>query len=116
MVGARLSSTAHSGANASVSSSWKLEHSQTTVASAASSPTSEASGVPTFPATATGSPAVRQTWPRSSVTVVLPLVPVTATNRFGSSLHASSSSPIDVDAPLAGRGDDRGLRRHARGS
>ena len=88
-----LSSTAHSGAKASESSSWKLEHSQTTVASAATSPTSEARGVPTLPATATGSAAVRQTWPRSSVTVVLPFVPVTATKRFGISRQASSSSP-----------------------
>ena len=49
--------------------------------------------MPTFPATATGSAAVRQTWPRSSVTVVLPFVPVTATNRFGNRRQASSSSP-----------------------
>ena len=42
-----------------VSSSWKLEHSQTTVASGSTSPTSSESGVPTLPATATGSPAPR---------------------------------------------------------
>ena len=39
------------------------------------SPTSELSGVPTLPATATGSPASRWMWPISSVVVVLPLVP-----------------------------------------
>ena len=59
-----------------------------------SSPTSDASGVPTLPATATGSPAARQTWPSSSATVVLPFVPVTATKRLGSSRQASSSSPM----------------------
>ena len=51
--------TAHSGPKYSVSSSWKLEASQTTVASASIAPTSDASGVPTLPATATGLPAVR---------------------------------------------------------
>ena len=45
--------------SSSVSSSWKLEASQTIVASASTSPASEASGVPTLPATATGSPALR---------------------------------------------------------
>ena len=50
--------------------------------------------MPTLPATATGSPALRQTWPSSSATVVLPFVPVTAQKRFGSSRQASSSSPI----------------------
>ncbi len=35
--------------------------------------------MPTFPATATGSPASRQMAPRSSTVVVLPFVPVTAT-------------------------------------
>ena len=50
--------TAHSGANASESSSWKLEHSADDRRVAGRrSPTSDASGVPTFPATATGSPA-----------------------------------------------------------
>ena len=47
--GARFRKTAHSGANSLVSSSWKLEHSQTTVASGSRSPASEASGVPTLP-------------------------------------------------------------------
>ena len=50
--------------------------------------------MPTFPATATGWPAVLQTWPSSSATVVLPFVPVTAQKRFGSSRQESSSSPI----------------------
>ncbi len=39
-------------------------------------------------------PASRQTWPSHSTTVVLPFVPVTATNGFGSERQASSSSPI----------------------
>ena len=43
--------------SAELSSSWKLEHSQTTVASGSiPSSASDASGVPTLPATATGSP------------------------------------------------------------
>ena len=67
--------------------------SQTTVASGVEPPTSDASGVPTLPATATGSPAARWIAPSSSAVVVLPLVPVTATKRFGSSRQASSSSP-----------------------
>jgi hypothetical protein len=70
--------TARSGANSEESSSWKLEHSQTTVASGSTSPTRLASGVPTLPATATARPALRWRWPISSVVVVLPLVPVTA--------------------------------------
>jgi hypothetical protein len=63
------------------------------VASPSTSPTSDDSGVPTFPASATGRPASRQMAPSSSVVVVLPFVPVTATNRFGRSRQASSSSP-----------------------
>ena len=82
-----------SGAKASLSSAWKLETSQTTVVSGSTSPTSADSGVPTLPATATGSRAARQIAPSSSTVVVLPFVPVTATKRFGSSRQASSSSP-----------------------
>ena len=82
-----------SGASASESSAWKLDTSHTMVASGSTSPTSEDSDVPTFPARATCSPASRQIAPSSSVVVVLPFVPVTATNRFGRSRHASSSSP-----------------------
>jgi hypothetical protein len=89
-----LSSTAACGAKRSVSSSWKDEASQATVASGGSSPTSEASGVPTFPATTTGRPASRWMWPISSVVVVFPLVPVTAMKSLGISRQASSSSPI----------------------
>src|SRR2546430_217653 len=59
----RLRRTAASGANASLSSSWKLDASQTTVVVGGSSPTSVASGVPTLPATATGSPAARRIAP-----------------------------------------------------
>ena len=83
-----------SGAKATESSAWKLDTSHTTVASSGSSPTSEASGVPTLPATATAIPASRQIAPSSSTVVVLPLVPVTATKRLGRSRQASSSSPI----------------------
>ena len=85
-----------SGASASESSAWKLETSHTMVAPGSTSPTRADSGVPTFPASATGSPASRQIAPSSSVVVVFPFVPVTATNRFGSSRQASSSSPSTV--------------------
>ncbi len=86
-------SSAHSGANSDASSSWKVDTSQTTTASGPTSPTSDASGVPTLPATATGTPAARWMAPSSSTVVVLPLVPVTARKRLGSSRQASSSSP-----------------------
>ena len=82
-----------SGAKASASSAWKLETSQTITASGSTSPTSEDSGVPTFPATATGTPASVCTAPSSSTVVVLPLVPVTARKRLGRRRQASSSSP-----------------------
>ena len=95
-----------------MSSSWKLDASQTTVAAGSSSPASEESGVPTLPATATGSPAVRYRCPSSSTVVVLPLVPVTATNRFGIARQASSSSPDHVDPPLQRSSDHRRLPGH----
>ena len=59
-----LSSTAASGANASVSSSWNEETSQTTVdVGLERCPTSPLSASPTLPATATGRPASRWMWP-----------------------------------------------------
>ncbi len=76
-----------------MSSSWNEDASHTTVASPGTCPTSEDSAVPTLPATATGRPASRWTCPIHSVVVVLPLVPVTATNSLGMSRQASSSSP-----------------------
>ena len=92
--GVTLRSTATSGAKASESSSWKEEHSQTIVADGSISPGSEASGVPTLPATVASIPASRSVWPSHSATVVLPLVPVTAAKRLSSSRQPSSSSPI----------------------
>ena len=109
-----LSSRAVSGANSSESSAWKLDTSQTTVTSAPSSPTSDDSGVPTLPATATGRPAARQIAPSSSAVVVLPFVPVTATKRTGSSRQASSSSPSTGSPTLARRADHGRLVRDAR--
>src|SRR5436190_220953 len=64
-----------------------------TVVSRSISPTRELSGVPTLPATATGSSAARQISPQSSATVVLPLVPVMPTKALGSARQASSTSP-----------------------
>ena len=65
-----------------MSSSWNDEASQTTVTSRGQPPSSvsDDAAVPTLPATATGSPASRWTCPIHSVVVVLPFVPVTATN------------------------------------
>ena len=103
-----------SGANASESSAWKLDTSQTMVVASSSCPTSDASGVPTFPASATGSPASRQIAPSSSVVVVLPFVPVTATKRFGSSRQASSSSPSTGMPRSRAAAIDGRLVRHAR--
>src|SRR4051812_33682192 len=81
---------ATSGAKRTESSSWNDEHSQITVTAGSTAPTSDDSGVPTLPAaTDLGTIA-----PSSSVVVVFPLVPVTATNSFGSSRQASSSSPM----------------------
>ena len=111
-----LSSRPHSGANASESSSWKLDASQTIVVSAPTSPTSEASGVPTFPATRTGSPAVRQRWPSSSATVVLPLVPGDGDEPVGEQAPGELELSEHRDPSLAGRGDRRRLRRERRGS
>ncbi len=71
------------------------------------------SAVPTLPATATGSPASRWTWPIHSVVVVLPFVPVTAMKSLGSSRQASSSSPTSVEPARPRRLHD-GARRAAR--
>jgi hypothetical protein len=89
-----LSSTAASGASASVSSSWNDDASHTTVASASSVPGRVVSAVPTFPATTTCLFASRYTWPIASTVVVFPLEPVTTTKSFGSSRQPISSSPI----------------------
>ena len=96
-----FSNTAASGANAIVSSSWKLDASHTTVAAGSSAPASELTGVPTLPATATGGPAARCMAPISSTVVVLPFVPVTAMNSFGTSRQPSSSSPTTSMPALA---------------
>ncbi len=70
----------------SMSSSWKLESSQTIQASAATRPGSSVSARPTLPATSTGpSRPSRSMAPISSVVVDLPLVPVTPTMRGSSS-------------------------------
>ena len=52
-------------------------------------------------------------WPIHSVVVVLPLVPVTATNSFGSSRQASSSSPSTGDATAPRRHHDGGVLGYA---
>src|SRR5438132_3137354 len=75
-----------------MSSSWKLDSSHTTQASEASVPSNPVSGRPTFPATATGSPAARNTAPSSSLVVVLPFVPVTPSSGFRNRRKPSSTS------------------------
>ena len=72
--------------------------------------------MPTLPATATGSPAVRQMWPSSSATVVLPFVPVTATKRFGKQPPGELELPDHRQAALARRGDRWRLSLEPRGS
>src|SRR5688500_15442689 len=75
-----------------MSSSWKLESSQTIHASSARAPSSPVSGRPTFPATATGRSAARKIAPSSSLVVVFPFVPVTPSTGLGSSREPSSTS------------------------
>ena len=86
-------------------------------AAASTAPTSEASGVPTLPATATGRPASRWIAPSSSVVVVLPLVPVTATN----AVRAAAARPARARRSPRSRArsaqrDHRRLLRARRGS
>ena len=109
----RLSSTAASGANASVSSSWKDEASQTTVASRRDvARPATATGVPTLPATATGSPAAR--WIVADQLGRRRLA-VRAGHRdelvAAAAARPSSSSPMHRHAALARRRDDRRLAR-----
>ncbi len=66
-----------------MSSSWKLESSQTIHVSAGAS--TALSARPTLPATATSRPAARNIAPSHSVVVVFPFVPVTPRIGFGSS-------------------------------
>ncbi len=82
--------------------------------SASTSSTSDASGVPDVAGDGDRRPpAACQTWPSSSATVVLPLVPVTATKRFGSSRQASSSSPMTGTPSVSARLIGRRLARNA---
>ena len=112
----KLRNTAASGANAIVSSSWKLDASHTTVAAGSSEPASELTGVPTLPATATGDPAARCIAPISSTVVVFPFVPVTAMNSFGTSRHPSSSSPMTSMSLARARARRRARPAGRRGS
>jgi len=70
------------GSKPSTPSSWKLDNSSTQTSgnvSASMRADSVSSKVgPMLPATATGLPTRSTSWPVSAVTVVLPLVPVTA--------------------------------------
>ena len=89
-----LSSTAASGANSSVSSSWNDDASRHDRSLAVERPGGErADRGADVARDRHRQPASRWMWPISSTVVVLPFVPVTATNSLGSSRHASSSSP-----------------------
>ena len=95
-----------------MSSSWKLESSQTIQASGFGS-TTVVSGRPTFPATSTGRPAARKIAPRSSVVVVLPFVPGHAEDRVaGKEPVAELDLAPDWHGTLARGGDERRLRRN----
>ena len=82
--------------------------------SPASSPASALTGVPTLPATATGSPAARCIAPSSSTVVVLPFVPVTAQNSFGTQPPADLELADDLDAPARARAPRRARPADAR--
>src|SRR5262245_267551 len=90
-----------------MSSSWKLESSQTTHASSSSEPSRPVSGRPTFPATATGRPAARKISPRSSLVVVLPFVPVTPISGLARRREPSSTS-LQIVTPRARAAATRG--------
>ena len=92
-----------------MSSSWKLESSQTIHSSGSTSPTSSLSAVPTFPAVRAPSIA-----PSSSVVVVFPFVPVTPTIGFCRQRDGELDLAPDRDPALARGDDERRLAGHAR--
>ena len=89
-----------SGRNAEIDSSWKLLASTTVKLASLEMSTREISGVPIFPATCTGNPAVSRIWPTSDVVVVLPFEPVMHTRRPRRNRHASSIS-LHTGTPIA---------------
>ena len=92
-----------------MSSSWKLDASTTTHEPGSTAPSSSESATPTLPAT--GAPSIA---PSSSLVVVLPFVPVTATSGF-SRMREPSSSSLQTGIPAEARlGDEDRLGRHAR--
>ena len=102
-----------SGRNAEIDSSWKLLASTTVKPVSLETSTREISGVPIFPATCTGNPAVSRMWPTSEVVVVLPFEPVMHTRRPRRNRHASSIS-LHTGIPSGARGGQRGIsERHA---
>src|SRR5579862_2109909 len=84
-----------------MSSSWKLDSSQTTAVSGPLDSATSVSGRPTFPATATSRPAARKIAPRSSVVVVFPFVPVTPTNWLPLSRRYPSSTSLQIGSARA---------------
>src|SRR5262245_4598317 len=105
-----LRTAATRGRKDTVVSSWKLETSATTSASAGTSSACSESGVPMFPATSVGRDCAFSNSPVSVVVVVLPLVPVIAMTSASIAMNPSSSSPITgtpraLAAASAGRVD-----------
>ncbi len=75
-----------------IDSSWKLLASTTVKPVSLETSTREINGVPMFPATCTGKPAVSRMCPTSDVEVVLPLDPVMHSRRPRKNRPASSIS------------------------
>ena len=73
--------------------SWKLESSATNHSPSPRSARASVGGVPMLPTERAAMPASRMRCVVSEVVVVLPLVPVIATQRSGLSRKASSTSP-----------------------
>ena len=111
--GARFSSTAASGANASVSSSWNDETSQTTTAPGRARRRARSAAVPTLPATATGSPASRWMCAEQLDRRRLAVRAGHGDERVGQQPPGELELAEHRDPALARRGDDRRLGRHA---
>ena len=86
-----LSRTATFGAKSLVEASW-YDDTSATYTSVRPAPTASMHGSPILPTAAAASPAPESTCAASAQTVVLPLVPVTATQRLSFELSRQASS------------------------
>ncbi len=87
-----MSTAAARGANRRVPCSWKLDSSATNTSPAGRPATHAMGGSPMLPTVRACSPEERSSSQVSVVVVVLPLVPVMASQSRGLSRHASSGS------------------------